>query len=75
MRFLKNTRNGCPDFLLCFTLSIGAKLSFFQKKNEFFGPAVQNGRNHSTAHLGLKMGEIQKTFLLQVFAILWTIIG
>ena len=42
---------------------------------DFFGPAVQNGRNHSTARLGLKMGEIQKTFLLQVFAILWTIIG
>ena len=50
---------------------------FFEKMGGtwIFGPAVQNGQNHSTARLGLKMGEIQKTFLLQVFVILWTIIG
>ena len=72
MEYLKNTKKGCPNFFICFTLPIGAKLSLmnlFEKTGGtlLFWPGRKNGRNHDTAHLGLKIGEIQKTFLLQVF--------
>ena len=72
MGYLKNTKKGCPNFFICFTLPIGAKLSLmnlFEKTGGtlLFWPGRKNGRNHDTAHLGLKIGEIQKTFLLQVF--------
>ena len=63
---------GPPKNWICFTLPIGAKLSLmnlFEKTGStlLFWPGHKNGRNHDTAHLGLKIGEIQKTFLLQVF--------
>ena len=32
-----------------------------------FWPGRKNAQNHDMAHLGLKIGEIQKTFLLKVF--------
>ena len=77
MRLLKNAKKRGLDFNLCSTLSIGAKISliiFFEKMGGtwIFWPGRRNSRNYGTAHLGLKIGKIQKTFFLQVFATLWT---
>ena len=65
---------------ICFTSSIAAKLfliKFFDKMMGtcFFLTGRKNNQNLGIACLGLKIGKIQKTFLLQVFATLWTTDG
>ena len=78
--YLKNKKKRRSNFNICCTLPIGEKnslINFFEKMGGTwtFRPGRKNGRNHGSAHLGLKIGKIQKTFLLQVFATLWTTDG
>ena len=63
-----------------FWLTYGAQCS--AKKNSekmtcrvVFWPGRKIGRNHGPARLGLKIGQIQKLFFLQVFPTLWPIDG
>ena len=80
MEFLQKEKKRCLAFNICYTLHIGAKFSlkfFFEKVMGtcLFWPGRKIGRNHGPARLGLKIGQIQKLFFLQVFPTLWPIDG
>ena len=80
MEFLQKEKKRCLAFNLCYTLHIGGNFSLEKNFEKVMGtclfwPGRKIGRNHGPARLGLKIGQIQKLFFLQVFPTLWPIDG